>query len=208
VVADFHCSALELLPWIPADSPLRAMNIDRLHRYLTQKYLKPTLDIQARAAALFASLLAGHDYIAVHARGSDKITEFPALRGEDANRRYLEAIDEFRAALRLRRIFLMTDDTRLRDFYCEHYGDDVVYTACQRSNTDDGVHYQAGRDRRLLGAEVMIDAYLATGAKAFIGNGFSNVSLQVTYLKHWPPDATKLIGPAMQHAPNLMLHQW
>jgi hypothetical protein len=54
----------------------------------------------------------------------------------------------------------------------------------------------------------MIDAYLATGAKAFIGNGFSNVSLQVSYLKRWPPNSIRLIGTAMPHVPNLSLHRW
>jgi protein O-GlcNAc transferase len=206
LVADFHCSLLELLPWIPSDSPLRPLNIDELYGYLVQKYLRPTAWMQARITQLRAELLGNQDYIAVHARGSDKITEFPHMA--TAQREYQESIDAFRGKFGIRRIFLMTDDIRLRDLYRAAYGDDVICTECQRTDSVEGVHYQAGRDRRLLGAEVMIDAYLAARANAFIGNGFSNASLQVSYLKSWPGDSIKLIGPRMTHLPNPGLHRW
>jgi hypothetical protein len=206
VVADFYCSLLELLPWIPADSPLRPLNIEQLHNYLVQKYLRPTAWMQERISQLHAALLGTDDYIAVHARGSDKVTELPHM--ESANREYQQSIDAFRGKFGIRRIFLMTDDVRLRDLYRAAYGDDLICTECQRTDNVEGVHYQAGRDRRLLGAEVMIDAYLAARANAFIGNGFSNASLQVSHMKSWPADAIKLIGPRMTHLPNPGLHRW
>jgi hypothetical protein len=157
-------------------------------------------------AGIYESRLAAEEFIAVHARGSDKAREMGDL--DAVNGEYRRAIEEFRSRLGTRRIFLMTDDSRLRDFYLNNYGDDVICTDCQRTDCTEGVHYQSGRNRRQLGSEVMVDAYLALHAKAFIGNGFSNPSLMVSHLKVWPKDHVRLIGSNMYHLPNLFLHRW
>jgi len=97
----------------------------------------------------------------------------------------------------------MTDDSRLLDYYLKLYGNNIITTDCQRTNNAKGVHYQTGRDRRRLGTEVMVDAYLAIKAKAFIGNGFSNPSLIVSYLKAWPEGDVHLIGQTCITCPTL-----
>jgi protein O-GlcNAc transferase len=206
VVGDFFSSVFELRPWIPKHSRLYSMTVDDLHSYLVRKYLRPKPDVLEAVARIYETHIAAGEFIAVHARGSDKILEMPDL--DAVNQEYRRAIEEFRTRHATRKIFLMTDDSRLRDSYVSHYGNDVFCTDCQRTDTAQGVHYQAGRNRRQLGYEVMVDAYLAIRAKAFIGNGYSNPSLLVRYLKTWPTDHVKLIGPNMYHLHNPVLHRW
>ena len=57
-----------------------------------------------------------------------------------------------------------------------------------------GIHYQGKINGRCLGEEVMVDTYLATKAAAFMGNGFSNPSVMVGYLKEWSDGACVLLG--------------
>lgn len=206
VVSDFFTSIFDLRPWIPRRSALYGMSIDELHTHILQKYLRPKPQIIDAVDAFHASRLEGEDYLAVHARGSDKILEVQNL--DALNREYREAIDEFRSRHRLRRIFLLTDDLRLREQFSSWYGGDVISTDCRRTDTPQGIHYQAAQDRRQLGTEVMVDAYLALRGKAFIGNGMSNPSLMVQYLKVWPEETTRLIGSNMYHQPNTFLHNW
>jgi hypothetical protein len=206
VVSDFFSSVFDLKPWIPKDSDLYSMSIDDLHVYLVQKYLRPKPQVLQAVTVIYESRLAAEEFIAVHARGSDKAREMGDL--DMVNSGYRHAIEEFRSRHGARRIFLMTDDSRLRDFYLNNYGDDVVCTDCQRTDCAEGVHYQSGHNRRQLGIEVMVDVYLAIHAKAFVGNGFSNPSLMVRYLKTWPKDHVTLIGHNMYHLPNLFLHRW
>lgn len=206
VVSDFFSSIYDLKPWIPRDSELHGLTIDGLHRHLVRKYLRPTPEVLAAVAAFHESRIGSDDYIAVHARGSDKILELREL--DVLNAQYRLAIEEFRAQLGTHRIFLMTDDERLRRAYVTQYGSAVISTDCQRTDTADGVHYQSGRDRRRLGLEVMVDAYLASRAGAFIGNGCSNPSVMVAYLKEWPAARLKLLGPHLYHQPNPVLHRW
>jgi hypothetical protein len=162
--------------------------------------------VLAGVAAFHESRLGSDEYIAVHVRGSDKILELREL--DVLNAQYHVAIEEFRVRLGTRRIFLMTDDERLRVSYLARYGSEVISTDCQRTKTSEGVHYQSGCDRRRLGLEVMVDAYLALGAGAFIGNGCSNPSLMVSYLKDWPEVRLKLLGPHLYHQSNPRLHRW
>jgi hypothetical protein len=70
----------------------------------------------------------------------------------------------------------------------------VVATTCQRSHTDEGVHYLAGTDRIGAGREIMVDSYLALRAERFIGNGLSNVAAMIAILKDWPAGACTLLG--------------
>jgi hypothetical protein len=206
VVSDFFSSVCDLSPWIPKSSELSALSLDELHHHLLRKYLRPRSEILAAVNGIYESRLAPGEYLAVHARGSDKSVEVRDL--EAVNREYRRAIEEFRTRHGLRKIFLMTDDSRLREYFLRQYGDDVICTDCQRTDTARGVHYDIGRDRRLLGTEVMIDAYLALRAKAFIGNGQSNPSLMVRYLKPWPAEQVRLIGGNMYERRNLYLHNW
>jgi protein O-GlcNAc transferase len=206
IVSDFFTYICDLKPWIPYDSRLHDMTVDELYAYLARKYLRPKPEITDAVNRFYAEHLRGGDFIAVHARGSDKILEVSNL--EDLNRQYESALDALRAVHGTRRIFLLTDDSRLRAFYVARYGDSVLCTDCLRTSTSQGIHYQATRDRKQLGAEVMVDAYLATKAEAFLGNASSSVSLMVGHLKEWPSDCIRLIGPNAYHMSNMFLHDW
>jgi hypothetical protein len=99
----------------------------------------------------------------------------------------------------------MTDDLRILDRVTRLYGSKIVATDCQRTNCDEGVHYQLRSDRPKLGIEVMTDTYLAAKAKFFIGNGLSNTSVIVRYLKDWSDKDIHLFGENMHHVPNEFL---
>jgi hypothetical protein len=207
VVSDFFTSIFELQPWIPKDSPLHGLTVGRLYAQLLAKYLRPRPELAAEVEAFYSKHLADADFIAVHARGSDKRKERQDL--DETNRQYPGLIDELRTQHGIERIFLMTDDAHLQDRYLSLYGDDLVCTDCQRTDTHEGVHLQAERNRRRLGVEVAVDVYLAARGKVFIGNAWSNPSQMVRYLKPWPPGHAILIGqPDMSHSPNAALHAW
>ena len=206
VVSDFYTSVFDLLPWIPEDSKLYGMSVNEVSRYLVHKYLRPTKAVLARVAEFHDRMLAGGDYIAVHVRGSDKHSEQADL--ERVNGQYEEVIDSLLSSHGCERIFLMTDDMRLRDRYAGIYGKRLVHTDCHRTSTSQGTHYHAVADRRELGIEVMMDVYLAVGGKAFVGNAFSNPSLFVRLLKKWPPENIRLLGGDLHNRPNIDLHSW
>ena len=102
----------------------------------------------------------------------------------------------------------MTDDSRLLDFFRQTYGNKVITTECQRTESSKGVHHLGVSDRRKLGTEVMVDVYLAARARVFVGNGTSNPSLFVRYLKDWPEDEVNLVGGNWFHKPNPKIHDW
>ena len=206
VVSDFFTSVIDLKPWIPKAHHLHGLSVDELYLYLVSKYLHPRKEIMDAADHFYKSHLAAHDFIAVHARGSDKALEMNNL--DEVNKQYKEIIDRYLISNNCQHIFLMTDDAQLLEYFKETYGNKIIAADCQRTNNATGIHYQAIPDRRRLGTEVMMDAYLASQAKAFVGNGFSNPSLIVRYLKDWSADDISLIGQNMYHTTNTFLHNW
>jgi len=206
VVSDFYSSVLELKPWIPKGHHLHGLSVDELWLYLVGQYLHPKSKILDAVDHFYKTHLASSDFIAVHARGSDKVLEMKNLA--EVNRQYKEIIDKYLVTNNCQRIFLMTDDARVLEYFRQTYGDKIIATDCQRTNSEKGIHYQAVQDRKRLGMEVMVDAYLAAKAKAFVGNGFSNPSQFVRFLKNWPLDKVSLIGQNMHHTPNTFLHNW
>ena len=79
----------------------------------------------------------------------------------------------------------MTDDKRMLDLIGSRYGDRVVTTSASRSNGPTGLPFEPGRNGATLGAEIMVDTYLATYASKFVGNIASNVAGMIAYLKDW-----------------------
>jgi hypothetical protein len=206
VVSDFFTSVFDLRPWISDGSPLYGLSIDEICSHLLHKYLRPRSEIIDAVESFHAARLASEEFIAVHVRGSDKALEVRNLQLFDAE--YHRLIDDVRTRHGVRKIFLLTDDARILALYSSRYGEDVISTDCQRTDTPRGVHYDTTRNRVELGKEVMVDAYLATRGKAFIGNAISNPSLMIRCLKSWPEHSVHLIGPNMFHQPNTFLHAW
>jgi hypothetical protein len=168
--------------------------------------LRPRKEIADEVDSFYEQHLTSPDFIAVHARGSDKTLEMNDL--DEVNRQYKEIIDRCLSVYNCHRIFLMTDDSRVLDHFVKLYGNKIITTDCQRTNSAQGIHLQQVLDRRRLGTEVMVDAYLAATAKAFVGNGFSSPSLIVRYLKDWSDGGVHLIGQNIYHTFNTVLHNW
>jgi len=106
------------------------------------------------------------------------------------------------------RILLLTDDQRVLDRYQLKYGDRLLTTTVTRTNNETGVHHQRHTDRRQLGREVMLDTYLAAECDYFIGNGRSNVSAMVPYLRDWPDNHCTLFPPSGLPVQNRFIHDW
>jgi hypothetical protein len=87
------------------------------------------------------------------------------------------------------------------------YGERIVATPCQRTDTEEGVHYLPTVDPVLAGREVMIDTYLALRANRFIGNARSNVSAMIAVMKDWAPGACITLGRSMLSERNLHIYQ-
>lgn len=105
-------------------------------------------------------------------------------------------------------LFLLTDSSGVLNDYQQQYGDRLIVSPCQRTDSNTGLHYQE-RDRpEDLANEVIVDACLAARCDAFIGNGFSNVSQTILHLKEWAADQCILCGYNMLNEPNLYLHEW
>ncbi|MFH1019281.1 MAG: hypothetical protein V1782_01525, partial [Pseudomonadota bacterium] len=143
--------------------------------------------------------LSSDDFISVHIRGSDKSIELANI--DEINNQYKIIIDEALTTHKCNKIFLMTDDSRLLDLFVSYYGEKIIFTDCLRTNNAVGVHHQNSRNARQLGFEVIVDAYLAKKAKAFIGNGCSNPSLIISCLKSWPGNSVYLLGKNMFNDP-------
>ena len=202
VVSDFHTGMKALLPWLPASHPLAGVSLQDAYRSLARKYLRPRPELLAEADRFAAAHFGGRPLIAVHVRGSDKVEEVSDL--EDVLAEYFRVLDERLRARPEAGIFLLTDDERVRAVYEQRYGARLVATTCARSSSNVGVHYMANRDPARIGIEVMVDTYLAARCSEFIGLGYSNVSLYVSYLKAWPPGSCNLLDANAHEAWNVV----
>jgi protein O-GlcNAc transferase len=200
-VSDFLIGVVEVAPWLPSSHPLHGKPPIEIFPHLTARYLKPRAEIQAACDAFLEQHL-GKPFVAVHMRGSDKRGEDPNLDATNALlAAALETVDPSWP------ILLLTDDAQVLARMKQRHGARLLATDCQRTETDEGVHYLPGIDPVRAGREVMVDTYLALRAQRFIGNGRSNVSAMIAVMKHWEPGSCTLIGPSMLLDRNLYLHQ-
>lgn len=191
-VADFHTAIVSIIPWIPEGHFLHGCSVKAAYQYLIKRYLHPRRTIMDRVDALYQRDFVGHEVVAVHVRGTDKIQEEVLL--SDAHREYPQSIAGICRRFRNPKIFLMTDSTEILREYIEKFDNRLIYTACTRSSDDRGVHVQGRLNRYLLGEEIMIDSYLAVRCQAFIGLVSSNVSCMIRDMVDWPVDRCHLIG--------------
>jgi protein O-GlcNAc transferase len=205
VVSDFHGKVVDLMAWIEPDSPWHGLDYRAVYRRLFAKYIQLQPALQARVDAFANERMAGRRWVAVHVRGSDKITELRDL--ELVNQQYQHRIEKMLRDDPAMGIFLLTDSERFAREYRQRYGERVLLADVARSADATGVHY-AGHEGRRLGEEVVLDAHLAARCDAFLGNGASNVSTAIRHLKDWAPGTFELIGADFLASPNLMLHRW
>jgi hypothetical protein len=158
---------------------------------LLRRYFVPRPAIRAAVEAFQAQQLGGASYVAAHVRGSDKVAECSRLA--DVNRRYFRRVDALLNG-NADRLFLMTDSAAIVREYTARYGSRVVFTDAERTETEVGVHYAGSHDPVRLGTEVVVDVYVAAGARAFVGNGTSNPSCVIAFLREWAPGGCTLVG--------------
>ena len=205
VVSDFHTKINDLLAWIPADSPLHGMPRQALYQYLFKKYIRLQQPLARQIEQIWQQHMAGHNWLAVHVRGTDKIHEMGNLHAvNEAYHSRIERILEVNPTLR---IFLLTDSVQVVEQFRQRWGERILVLDCQRGHSTTGVHLE-GHPGTELGEQVLIDAYLAGRCDFFLGNGGSNVSAGIRHLKEWEQGTFFLIGPDFLGQIDLSLHDW
>lgn len=201
-VSDFLIQVVEVAPWLPSSHPLHGKPPAEMFRYLMARYLKPRADIGAACDAFLRRHVQDRPFVALHMRGSDKALEDPDLENKHAAlMAALEGVDPAWPVL------LLTDDAQVLARMKSRFGARLVATDCQRTDSDQGVHYLPQVNPVHAGREVLFDVCLALQANRFIGNGRSNVSAMIAFMKDWEPGACTLIGDSLLLERNLHVHR-
>lgn len=204
VVSDFHTYVNDLLPWLNSKDSLYGMDAQQVYRFLITRYLKLKPDIQDEIDQFWGEHIKDREVLAIHARGSDKITESPELHS--INEQYITYVEKFLDSHPDMAIFLLTDSVDILDIYKKRYPGKLIYNDCLRSKSDLGVHYHQHDNRKRMGIEIIKDTYLAAKCDYFIGYGGTNVSTTILHLKDWQQDEYVLLGENRLFEPHLFLH--
>ncbi len=196
VVCDFYTSIIEILEYLPADSPYFGQEITLSYRQLIERYLNPTEAITERARKLYRDEIGNRPVIAVHFRGTDKAKEIQNTSVEEILRVYIDTIDKISTASGVRDIFLLTDDSAALDILKRRYPGRIIHTDCSRLTGNEGIHYMEPGWQR--GLEALIDALIAIKCPIFIGNGLSNMSCYIDAAKDWQGQSILLGGNMLQ----------
>jgi len=203
VVSDFYSTLSSIIPWIASDSSYFGLSDDEIYIRLCEKYLNPVQSIRNKAEAFFTLNMAGRPWVAVHARGSDKIFEAPQLK--QANEQYFAFVDRVIELNPTIGVFLLTDSVEIYKTYQSIYGERLLTTPALRTDSNVGIHYlHPGLD---VGNEVLLDVLIAINCDYFIGNKETNVSLAISSLKRWPANYCFLFGSGNVRADNWFLHK-
>ena len=189
-VSDMHVAIANLQPWARPGTPHAGKDLRTLYRMVVQKYLRPSQEVLRRVEDFARDHFTARPIIGVHARGGDKPVEDEELF--ERNKQTPQLVDDQLARHPAAKVFLLTDDAKLRAQYADRYGDKLITTDCLRTTTAKGLHYTQHESRTRLGIEVMVDMYLAARCDHFIGVGTSNVSAMIEHLKDWPDGACDL----------------
>lgn len=201
-VSDFHTPVISLRHWLPASHPWRTAPLTEIYRSLSQRHLRPRPEIAARAGAIFESF-GPAPIIAVHVRGSDKTLELTDVHALASV--YHSAIASLLTSAPDARVLLLTDwEPAVRE-YRARYADRLLLSPGRKTSSTTGMHFQAELMGRQLGEEVLLDVLLAARCSAFVGLGYSNVSLFASYLSQAPAERRVLLGPSAHEVYNSFL---
>jgi hypothetical protein len=197
VVCDKYVSPAGVLRWIiPAVTPGHDEIADQIAALLA-RFCRPKRQWRDLAAAYVQDNFGARPYVAVHLRGTDKLTEH--RRSEAVGREIVENAGQAAAD---RPIFLMTDDNHWLDVMRSRYGNQLHTRSVTRGDGGTGVHRASlpgasqHVSRSTLGAEILCDTLIAAGSSVFIGDGESNVAA-VTALMMRPRSAkAELVTPS------------
>ncbi|MEN9376162.1 MAG: hypothetical protein RL710_1319 [Pseudomonadota bacterium] len=204
VVSDFYMTLSSLIPWIAPDSKYYGKSDDELYADLFARHLKPLPGIEARVDDFYLQHMAQRGWVAVHARGSDKVIESANLH--KTNLLYFSFIDRIIELNPEIGVFLLTDAVDIHAEFSARYGERLITTPALRSDSSTGVHMQ-GHAGTTVGEEVLVDALLAARCDYFVGNQESNVSMAIASLKPWPRGLMIILGEKNIRADNFFLHR-
>ena len=200
VVADFFDRVSDLMPWMPANSPYRGLSRTALYRTMVSRHIKLRGELAGAIDRFWAQRMAQKRWLAVHMRGTDKIGEEQRLGA--VNDEYIPATGALLAQEPNLGIFLITDSIPLLDKMRSAFGDRILATDSIRSSGTIGIHF-SNAPPEILAREVIADTYLAARCDYFLGNGASNVSMAVEYLKDWNPGTYHLLGRDLRHVQHM-----
>lgn len=192
VVSDTWVGVADLMAWLEPGDPHFGKSRIEVTRHLVEKYLRPKSNLAAGIDRFAAQVLAKTKFLAVHLRAADKVVEVGDLAA--VNAQYLPWVGRFLNDNPDWHVFLLTDSqAKLQEFLTTFPGR-IIATASHRTDGPRGVHY-LGHDPVEVARQVIVDTYLAARCDAFVGNGASNVSLAVEFLRDWPAGSYSLLGP-------------
>jgi hypothetical protein len=205
VVSDFHTPVAHLIPWIPKNTAYSAKSWYEIYRELFSRYIKLLPHIAKTIDDYYANNMCGGEWLAVHVRGSDKVTEQPDLDGLIAV--YFQMIDNHVERNSSLNVFLLTDSSDYLEKFNLRYGKRLHFTDSRRTDGMKGLHH-LGYPGKEVGESVLFDCFLAIKCDYFIGNGGSNVSAAIGSLKVWEEGRYVLLGRDLRSNTNIQLHNW
>lgn len=188
-----HCAQNAVRPWVKEGHPAYGLQGDDLFRYIIDKYIKLQPEIEREIEEFYhTNRMDAGPVVAVHIRSGDRHQDVPHL--DSINADFPQEINNYLNNNPSARIFLLTESESVIEQYKQMHGDILIYTDCNRKVID-GLYpvLQIFPDKIRKGIEIIKDSYLACKCDHFIGNGYSNVSIAISRLKHWDNDKIKMI---------------
>lgn len=182
----------QIQPWLQHPHPAFGAGPEDIYRYIFAKYIKVQPYIVRELEGFYAANMKNRHNLAVHVRGSDKITEVRLLH--QINKLYHAEIANYLVHNPSASIFLLTESELILEEYKHLYKERLIITDCQRTGGDDPIYFKEAADKKRMGIEVLQDVYLAINCDSFIGNAHSNVSNAIVRLKRWPTGSSKLFS--------------
>ena len=138
------------------------------------EHFKLRAEIQAEVDSFKAQFFRGN-VLALHCRGSDKISEYQPMRGD----RLLAQVNALRERLRPDVLFLMTDDVFYHNLFAPM---GVVSLTIPRSNLS--LHHNPPCGPAMSGRWVVMDAWLAASARWFAYTPSNTATIPIVMGKH------------------------
>ncbi len=204
-VSDMHVSIAGLQAWIRPGTPYAGKTLGELYRAIIRKFVRVRPEISQRVDAFAAEHFNAPTMIGVHVRGGDKPVEDVELL--ERNKETPGKVEALMAKHPEAKVFLLTDDSKVRTEYVQRFGGGIVTTDCLRTSTAHGLHYLEQESKARLGVEVLVDMYLAARCDYFLGVGTSNVSAMIEHLKDWVPGAIELRPTSIHYHLNPFLYR-
>jgi hypothetical protein len=154
--------------------------IPRKNAYdLVEKYIHPKQHIIEKVDSFYNEHLLGKHVIAIHYRGTDKISEAPRADYKNISDQVEQSIRKLEKYKNIK-IFIATDEQDFIDYATSLWGDRICYRDAIRSTDKRPVHTNKANSPYQLGEDAMIDMLLLSRSDLLIRTS-SNLSLWSTF---------------------------